>query len=112
MLLKIDNDETIEMLVARVTVWESDEKIISMFEKMYEKYVNGGFFDNQDFCVAKIVDNDYINYTRVIRKGDSDFKKIFENYKNKESGNCSFKCNTTIEACDDEKKPTMFLVRM
>lgn len=113
MLVKIDDDMAIDMLVERVRYWTQDEDIISLYEKMYENYVYGGIFEGGEFDVMKIVDNDYVNWTRVIYNDEEDFEEILKIYKEQGFGDCS--CETEIadfiESVDDEENPKMFLVR-
>ena len=73
MLVEIDDEMAIEMLVERVEFWTSDYKVINLFRKMYESYVYGGVFESGKFNVMEIVDNDYINWTRVIGDDEEDF---------------------------------------
>lgn len=114
MLVEIDDEMAIEMLVERVEFWTSDFKVINLFRKMYENYVYGGVFESGKFNVMEIVDNDYINWTRVIGDDEEDFEEILKIYKEQGLGDCSCESDIAdyIESCDDEEKPTMFLVRI
>lgn len=113
MLVEIDNDIALEMLVERVAFWTSDEKVIDLYSKMYENYIESGCFDNGEFNVMVIVDNDYVNYTRIVYKGEEDFKELLKVYNEQGLGDCSCECNIAgfIESVDNEDEPTMFLVR-
>ena len=96
MLVRIDEEQAVEMLVERVSYWTQDSEVIALYEKMYTNYVYGGVFDGGEFDIMVIVDNDYINYTRIISEGDCSC----------ETDICDF-----IEAVDDDEEPKMFLVR-
>ena len=111
--VKIENETALDMLVDRVKFWTNDAEIIDLYKKMYENYVYCGVFDNGKFDVMCIVDNDYINYTRIISQGDEEFDELFAVYKEQGIGDCS--CETDIcdyiESTDNENEPTLFLVR-
>lgn len=115
MTIEIDDDDAIEMLVERVRNWTDNEEVIKLYESMYEHQVFGGYYDGtKDFNIMAIVDNDYINWCRVICDGENDFDEILKIYKEQGLGDCS--CEThiadLIEAVDNEDKPKMFLVRV
>lgn len=81
MFVKIDEDVALEMLVNRVKFWTDDKTTIALFESMYENYIDGGCFDNAEFDVMLIVDNDYINWCDIISEGDEayeDIKALFD----------------------------------
>lgn len=114
--VKIDKNDALNMLVERVRYWTQDEKEIELFEKMYDDYIWNGCFDGGDFDIMSIVDNDWVNYTSIIRPDEKDFKKLLKIYKEQGLGDCS--CEdfdeykiSFIEAVDDDDKPSMFLVR-
>lgn len=113
MLVRIDEEQAIEMLVKRVEFWTQDTEIVELYRKMYDNYVYGGVFDGGEFDINVIVDNDYINYTRIIAKGDEEFNELLQVYKENGIGDCS--CETDIcdyiESTDNEENPTIFLVR-
>lgn len=115
--VRIDKDDALNALVDRVRYWTQDEKEIELFSKMYEDYIWNGCFDDGDFNIMSIVDNDWVNYTAIIRADDEDFEKVLKVYKEQGLGDCScedfdyYKINF-IEAVDDDEDPTMFLVRL
>ena len=81
MYVNIDNDTALDMLMDRVSYWTDDVITRHLYEAMYENYVDGGVFDNGDFDVMVIVDNDYINWCTVVSKGDEayeDIKKLYD----------------------------------
>lgn len=111
--VRVDNEVALDMLVDRVGFWTDDAEVVDLYRKMYENYIDGGVFDGSDFDVMVIVDNDYINYTRIISQGDEEFDELLKVYNEQGIGDCS--CETSIcdyiEAVDDDCKPSMFLVR-
>lgn len=115
--VRIDKYDALNALVDRVRYWTQDEKEISLFEKMYDDYIWNGCFDGGDFDIMSIVDNDWVNYTAIIRADDEDYEKVLKVYKEQGLGDCSceefdnYKINF-IEAVDDDEDPTMFLVRL
>lgn len=113
MLVRIEEERAVEMLVERVKFWSDDAEIIELYRKMYENQVYGGVFDGGEFDVMTIVDNDYINYTRVIAQGDEEFSELLQVYNEQGLGDCSCEIDICdyIESTDNENKPTMFLVR-
>ena len=115
--VKINKDDALTALVDRVRYWTQDDKIISLYEKMYDDYIWNGCFDGGDFNIMEIVDNDWVNYTAVISQGDEDFEKVLKLYKEQGLGDVScedfdyYKINF-IEAVDNDEDPKMFLVRL
>lgn len=111
--VKIENETALDMLIERVKFWTDDTEVIELYRKMYENYIDGGCFDDGEFDVGVIVDNDYINYTRIISQGDAEFDELLGIYNEQGIGDCS--CETRIcdyiEAVNDDCKPSMFLVR-
>lgn len=76
MTIRIDEDTAVEMLVQRVKFWTDDDTVISLYEKMYENSVYGGAYDGGTFDVKEIVDNDYVNWCKVISEGDDEYDDI------------------------------------
>lgn len=115
--VKIEKNDALNMLVERVEYWTQDKDEIALFEKMYDDYIFNGCFDGGEFDVISIVDNDWVNYTAIIRPEDKDFEKVLALYKKDGLGDVScedfdyYKINF-IESVDDENDPTMFLVRL
>ena len=113
--VKIDSEDLVDLLIDRLEkMWTQDENILSLYRKMYEDYCDDGCWDGCKFDVAEIVDNDWVNYCRVIDKSDAEFKEILKIYKEQGLGDCSCECDcgySYIEQVDNEKEPKMFLVR-
>ena len=76
MLVKIDEEQAVEMLLDRLEHWTDDFVTYKLYEAMYESYVYGGCFDGGEFDVMAIVDNDYINYCSVITPDDEEYEGI------------------------------------
>ena len=76
MLVKISEEQALEMLMDRVGYWTDDFTTCRLYETMYESYVDGGVFEGGEFDVMVIVDNDYINWCRVISEGDEAYEDI------------------------------------
>ena len=77
----IDDGEALNMLLDRVEHWTDDETVYRLYEQMYDNYIENGCFENAEFDVMLIVDNDYINYCDVISEGDEayvDIKKLYD----------------------------------
>lgn len=89
MLVNIDNDTVVDMLLERLEFWTDDETTHRLYEEMYENYVAGGVFDNADFNVMTIVDNDYVNWCSVIEEGDEAYEEIKRLYDKQGTGDIS-----------------------
>ena len=89
--VKINENKALQMLLDRCEAWETSKDNIDLFEKMYENYINLGCFDDAEFDVMQIVDNDVVNWTSVLYKNDydtkeykADFEKLLKLYKDGE----------------------------
>ena len=80
--VKIDENDFLDMLMDRLTeFWtKGDKKVEELFEKMYQNEIDGGAFEGSTLDIAGIVDNDYVNYTRVIYKGEDEFDELLDLY--------------------------------
>lgn len=76
--VQIDEDTLVDMLMERVEVWTEDEDVRDLFKQMYEHYAESGCFEGAELDVMGIVDNDYVNWCRVIYDNDEDYKKLLE----------------------------------
>lgn len=112
--VKIEEETAVEMLMERVEYWTDDTLMQELYRKMYENYVYGGCFDDGDFDVMSIVDNDYINWCKIVCDGDNDWEELLNIYNEQGLGDCS--CETKvadfIEAVDDSENPQAFLIRV
>lgn len=80
MLVKINEDMALDMLMKRVEYWTKDDTVYYLYEKMYESYIDSGCFEGVDFDINKIVDNDYINWCKVITEEDEEYEDIKKLY--------------------------------
>ena len=86
----IDNNTAMELLMNRLSeFWHIEptgdtETTYKLFEQMYEQYVFEGCFDDTEFEVDVIVDNDYVNWCRVVSEGDDNYEEIKQAYENDE----------------------------
>lgn len=104
--VKIDEDDLLDMLINRVKFWTEDKDTINLFEKMYENYIDGGCFEDMELDIQVIVDNDYVNWCRIIEEDEDDFEEIMKIYKEQGLGDCSCEtriCNFIEAISDDEK---------
>lgn len=113
-MFTINNDIAIDLLIERVKHWTDDSKILELFRKMYEDYLDSGCFDGYAYSIDEIVDNDYINNceVRTLHEFDEDTQKILLNAV--KNGDRDISCETSysfIEAVDNEENPNLFLMR-
>lgn len=94
MLVKIDENQAVNMLLERLEHWTDDLITYRLYEAMYENYIYSGCFDGGEFDVIAIVDNDYINYCDVIAPGDDAYNDIKKLYNSEGCGDIS--CNHTL----------------
>lgn len=80
MLVKIDNGIALGMLLDRLEFWTDDHTVYRLYEEMYDNYIESGVFDSGEFDVMQIVDNDYINWCKVIGEGEDGYEGIKELY--------------------------------
>lgn len=112
--VKIDEQTAVEMLLERLSVWTQDETAAELYRKMYENYAESGVFDGGEFDVMAIVDNDWVNWCRIIDESDGEeYEQIKQLYSAQGLGDISCDCEyaSYIEAVDDEENPTAFLIR-
>lgn len=109
--IKIDEDEVLGMLMERVKFWTDDKTTLNLFEDMYQNYIDGGVFEGSELNVDVIVDNDYINWCRVVEEGEKEFDAIKKVYEEQGLGDCSCEeCEGSyIEAVNSDA--TAFLIR-
>ena len=87
MRVYIDNDDALEMLMDRVIFWTEDPDVLGLYENFYEERIVCGWFEEIEFDVKSIVDNDYINWTSVytedeIKQEEIDEELIVSRFKN------------------------------
>ena len=110
-LVKIDKDDALDMLIERLRLmWTQEDDVVDMYEDMYKNYIDNDVFDNKEFNVSEIVDNDWVNYCDVIRKSDDYYDECVEAY---ESGDYELDNGYYIEAHKDlGNGKHLFLVRV
>ena len=85
MLVNINDDEILDLMYDRVDGWtDIDYRHRELLKSMYETYVyNKSFEGMKDFSISAIVDNDIINYTRLITPEDEEvYKECYYMLKN------------------------------
>ena len=70
--IKIDEDVLLDMLMDRINYWTNDEITYRLFEIYYRESMESGLFEGLTLDIMDIVDNDYINYTRVLTSEEFD----------------------------------------
>ncbi len=107
--MKIEEETLLNLLMDRLDFWEVDNETRALFYKMYERNVFNGVFENMEFDIKEIVDNDYNSYCRVIDKTDTFFNIIKDKFE--KEGYCDISeetCYNSIEASNEDN--TKFLV--
>lgn len=111
--VKIDSDDVVEQLMNRLDYWTKDYIAHELYEQMYENYAEDGLFDDIEFDVMKIVDNDWVNNCDIVAKGDEGYDKLLELYNEDGFGDISTETDYSyIEAAKEDKNGDLaFLVR-
>ena len=100
--------DVIDVFESRVRFWTSDEKIIELFKMMYLERLND--VDPEfELDIYNIVDNDYVNYCKVIFENDEYYEEIKSANLNDEIDISETTPYSYIESASDDLK--MFLVR-
>ena len=114
--VKIDEDTALDMLMDELKAWTKDPTAIKLYEQMYKSHLYSGYFDDCEFYPSVIVDNDCVNWCRIIKEDvkDPEWKEVYKIYKKQGIGDCICKRSfaSYIEAVDDEECPHAFLVRL
>lgn len=111
----IDENKALDMLMNRLCeFWHIEptgetETTYKLFERMYENYIYNGYFDGCEFDPMVIVDNDYVNYCRVIEEGDDEYEEIKAIFRENDLGDCS--CETNVCGFIEAEYNGSFLVR-
>ena len=77
--VQIDENTLLDLLVDRVKYWTNDPDTIELFTNYYQGMIDSGCFEGAEFDPSIIVDNDYVNYFRVMEKDDSEYEWAQEN---------------------------------
>ena len=118
MAVIIDDDMALELLENRLDKaleWWSSPAYKDLYMQMYQAYINSGVWDETPLDVLQIVDNDIINYTRVITSDDEEYQDLYQLYEQQGLGDISCEHNLNhgwnfIEAVDEINE--YILVRM
>lgn len=89
MLVRMSNEDVIDMLVERVSYWTQEDETHELYRRMYTNYVEGGCFEGAELDVMVIVDNDYVNYCDVVSEGDDGYEDIKALYEEQGLGDIS-----------------------
>ena len=108
MKLIIPDYDVIEFLVNRVEFWTKDKEIIELYRRMYLNLLEAGCFE-EEIDLYDLVDNDYVNYCKVIFENDEDYEIIKSAYLKGEFDISEITPYFWIESASDDLK--MFLVR-
>ena len=84
----VEEDELLDMLIERVKFWTDEPDVIALYSDMYENYVNSGAFDDTEVNIMQMVDNDYINYCRVLYEGEDIYDAVNRSYSENGIGEC------------------------
>ena len=109
MKIIIPDYDVIDLFVERVKYWTKDKEIIDLFKLMYENQLSYLYFEDNEIDLYDIVDNDYVNYCKVIFENDEDYKEIKLSYLNGIIDISETTPYSYIESASDDLK--MFLVR-
>lgn len=104
------------LLENRVRFWTQEQDVVDLYMQMYSNLIDGGCFDGSA-SVSEIVDNDYINYCKVIDTSCEDYAKLKEIW-DREGCPCDVSTEefgyyvkiSQLEAFDEKNE--MFLVRL
>ena len=77
--VQIDETTLLDMLTDRVEYWTTDSDVRELFENYYRDLIEGGYFEGTTLDVNVTVDNDYINYFRVMEKDDPEYSWALDN---------------------------------
>lgn len=108
MKIIIPDYDVIEFLVDRVKFWTKDKGIIELYRRMYLNLLEAGCFE-EEIDLYDLVDNDYVNYCKVIFENDEDYEIIKYNYLKGGYDISEITSYSSIESASDDLK--MFLVR-
>ena len=64
--VQIDETTLLDMLVDRVEYWTDERDVIELYQEYYNDLIESGCFEGSVLDIALIVDNDWVNYTRVM----------------------------------------------
>lgn len=109
MKIIIPDYDAIDLFESRVRFWTKDKKIIELYRRMYLNQLMYEFEDKDEIDLYDIVDNDYVNYCKVIFENDEYYEEIKSANSNDEFDISEITPYSFIESASDDLK--MFLVR-
>lgn len=117
-MIMIYDDMALELLENRLDKaleWWSNPAYKDLYMQMYQSYIDCGVWNGAPLQPMQIVDNDIINYTRVITLDDTEYQDLFQLYEEQGLGDisCEHDLNNGwnwIEAVDEINE--YILVRM
>lgn len=72
--IEIEEDDLLDLLMSRFADYWNDGKTYGtdyeLFKQYYERLIDNGAFDGAKINIAELVDNDYVNYTRIVKKDE------------------------------------------
>ena len=77
----MEEEDLLEMLMERVANWTDNIEEQELFEKMYTNYIYDGIYNDKEFNVNAIVDNDYVNWCSIYEPNDENYQEILEKVK-------------------------------
>ena len=75
----IEATTLLDMLTDRVEYLTTDSDTRELFENYYREQIENGGFEGCELDINVTVDNDYVNYFRVMEKDDPDYEWALEN---------------------------------
>ncbi len=108
MKIIIPDYDVIELFENRLKYWTKNREIIELYKRMYLNLLEIGCFE-EEIDLYDIVDNDYVNYCKVIFESDEEYETIKYAYLNYDYDVSEITPYNCIEAASDDLK--MFLVR-
>ena len=107
--IEVDDDDALDMLMDRVDFWaKGDEVALDLYQQMYENWIAERFFDGGKFDVKEIVDNDWVNYCKIVEEGDEHYDEILSTLSN---GETEFGNNRIEAQSRDDDGKEVFLIR-
>ena len=85
-------------------MWSKDLTMdeVEMYHNAFNDMVDGEAFNGQEFDVSVIVDNFFVNDSRIVRPDDFDYDEIVEKIENEDI--------TYYDSCEDENGETVYLI--
>lgn len=68
--VKIYGDSMLELLMDRLAAWNPSSYEEEIYESYYTDLIESGVFDDREFNVMEIVDNDWVNYITIMTPSD------------------------------------------